>query len=157
MNGLIAGQIEIAERNERRISWTRVPWATALAATVAVAATASLYFAASAGGLVDGRVILPSLVGMGPLSLASVAVTAALAIVGAGVLLGLLAVTTRRPVTIFRIVATALGVASLSMPATIPGPSTAMRLTMAGMHVVVWAVSVGVLATLAGRPVQGVS
>ena len=37
-------------------------------------------------------------------------------------------------------------------PATIPGPSAAMRAAMLAMHVVVWAVSVGVLATLARRP-----
>jgi hypothetical protein len=51
----------------------------------------------------------------------------------------------------FRIVASALALLSLSTPASIPGPSSAMRLTMALMHVMVWAVSVGVLPTLAGR------
>ena len=126
-------------------------WAAAFAALVAAGASAGLYSVASAAGLIDQRVVLPSVLGTGPLSLASVAITAALATLAAGVLFGALARSTRRPVRNFRIVATVLAVLSLSMPATIPGPSIAMRLTMAGMHVIVWAVSFTVLTWLARR------
>lgn len=129
-------------------------WAAVFASLVAVGLTAALFFLSSAAGFVDHRVDLPSVLGVGPLSLASVSATAALATFAAGVLFGVLARWTRRPVRNFRVVATALALLSLSMPATIPGPSIAMRLTMAGMHVIVWAVSVAVLTTLAARPVR---
>lgn len=152
---MIASQIENAERDlPARVAWARLAWAPPLAAIVAVAGTAALYVAAAAAGAVDEGVILPSLIGMGPMSLRSVSLTAVVAILGASIVLGLLAATTRRPVRIYRIVASALAAASLSMPATIPGPPGAMRLTMVGMHVVVWAVSVGVLASLASQRVK---
>jgi hypothetical protein len=135
----------------RRFAWPRLSWATALTALIAVAGSAAVYLLVSAAGLVDKRVVLPSLIGMGPLSLATVSLTSAVAVVSAGILLGALAATTRRPLTIFRIVASVLALLSLSMPATIPGPPPAMRLTMALMHVLIWAASVGVLPMLASR------
>jgi hypothetical protein len=135
----------------RRVAWPRLALATAVAALIAVVGNAALYLLASAAGLVNERVVLPSLIGTGPLSLATVALTSAVAVVGAGILLGVLAATTRRALRMFRIAASALALLSLSTPATIPGPSSAMRLTMALMHVMVWAVSVGVLPTLASR------
>lgn len=142
-------------RDGRRIFAARLTWATIVASLVAIGATAALYSVASALGFVDQRIIIPSVLGMGPLSLASVSATAAIATVGAGILLGVLTASTRRPLRNFRAVATAVAVLSLSMPATIPGRSLAARLTMAGMHIVVWAVSLGVLARLAMRPVGG--
>ena len=142
-------------RGRGRMSAAPLAWATVFAALVAVGATVALYSFASAAGFVDQRVLLPSLLGMGPLSLASVSVTAALATLAAGVLLGVLARSTRLPVRNFRVLATVLAVLSLSMPATIPGPSLAMRLSMAGMHVIIWTVSVGVLPRLATRPATG--
>jgi Family of unknown function (DUF6069) len=140
-------------RDGGQISAARLTWATVFAALIAVGATMALYSLASAAGLIDPRVVLPSVFGMGPLSLASVSATAALATAAAGVVLGVLARSTGRPLRNFRVLATALAVLSLSMPATIHGPSAAMRLTMAGMHVIVWAVCVGVLARLARRPI----
>jgi Family of unknown function (DUF6069) len=142
-------------RDGGRITVAQLTWATVFASLGAVGATVALYSFASAAGFVDLRVVLPSVLGMGPLSLASVSATAALATLAVGVLLGVLARSTRRPVKNFRVLATVLAVLSLSMPAAIPGPSLAMRLTMAGMHVIVWAVSLGVLARLATRPVRG--
>jgi len=135
-----------------RVSWARLAGSTVLAALVAIDATVALYALASVTGLVDRHVILPSPIGMGPLSLASVAATAAMATVAAGLLLGVLAASTRRPVLYFRIVASILAATSVLMPATIPGPPLTMRLVMGGMHVIVWAVSVSVLAR---RPVRG--
>jgi hypothetical protein len=135
-----------------RVSWARLARATVLAGLVAIGSTVALYALASVAGLVDRHVILPSPIGMGPLSLASVAATAAMATVGAGLLLGVLAASTRRPVFYFRVGASILAAISLLMPATIPGPPLTMRLVMSGMHVIVWAVSVSVLAR---RPVRG--
>ena len=129
--------------------------ATVVAAVVGLAANAVLYLLAVGGGLVDERVALPSLLGMGPLSLASVSLTTLAATVAAGIVLAAFFATTRRPVRIFRTVATVLALASLAMPLTIPGPPPAMRLTMGAFHIVVWSVSVGVLATLAGRDKEG--
>src|SRR5215831_19263264 len=103
----------------RRVAWPRLAQATAVATLIAVVGNAALYLLASAAGLVNERVVLPSLIGMGPLSLSTVAV------VGAGILLGVLAATTRRALKMFRIVASALALLSLSTPATIPGPSSA--------------------------------
>lgn len=135
-------------RNRGRISWPRFAIATGLSALLALAATELVYFAASAAGLVDRRVMLPSLVGMGPLSPGSVAVTAVAASIGAGILIAALTLTTRRPVTYFRIVATALALFSIAMPATIPGPPVGMRLAMAIMHVAEWAAIITALAAV---------
>ena len=154
MTELSTTQLHQARGEGRRVAWPRLPLATAVAALIAVVGNVALYLLASAADLVDERVVLPSLIGMGPLSLATMALTSAVAVVGAGILLGVLAATTRRALKMFRIVASALALLSLSMPATIPGPSSAIRLTMALMHVMVWAVSVGVLPTLASRRLE---
>lgn len=136
----------------RRIAWGQLSRAAALAVIAAVAGCAAVYAIASALGIVDRGVVLPSLLGMGPLSLASVSVTAAVATVATAIAFGVLAVTTRRPIRNFRVVATLLAVLSLSLPATIPGPPAAMRIAMAAMHALVWVVSVGVLtAPVGGR------
>ena len=129
--------------------------ATVAAVVVGLAANAVLYLLAVVGGFIDERVVLPSLLGRGPLTLASVSLTTLAATVAAGMVLAAFFAATRRPDRIFRIVATLLALASLAMPLTIPGPPLAMRLTMAAFHVVVWAVSVGVLATMAGRDTAG--
>jgi Family of unknown function (DUF6069) len=134
------------------IAWGRLAWATGLAIIIAVAGSAAVYLIASAVGAVDRDVVLPSLLGNGPLSLASVSVTVAVVTVAAAIVFGVLSAWTRRPVRNFRVVATVLAVLSLSSPATIPGPPAAMRIAMGTMHLVVWAVSIGVLATLARRP-----
>lgn len=142
-------------RERWHISVAQLIRGTVCAAFIAVVATVVLLSLASAAGFVDPRVVLPSMIGMGPLSLASVSATAALATLAAGFLFAVLAWSTRQPVRNFRVLATVLAVLSLLMPATIAGPAIAMRLTMAGMHVIVWAVSLGVLTRLATRPVRG--
>lgn len=134
-----------------RFSWARLVGATLLAALVAIGSCVAVYALASLVGLVDRHVILPSPIGMGPLSLASVAATATIATVGAGLLLGGLAALTRRPVLYFRVAVSILAAFSLLMPATIPGPPLSMRLVMGGMHVIVWAVMVSVLPELSVR------
>lgn len=143
-----------ADRGQARngvepVTWISLILATGVAELARVVSSGVVFLAASAASLIDRHVILPSLIGMGPMSLASVAATAAAATVGSGALLGVLNLTTRRPIRNHRVAGTVLALLSLSMPATIPGPSPAMRLTMAAMHVAVWAASVGVLATLA--------
>jgi hypothetical protein len=137
------------------IAWGRLAWATGLAIIIAVAGSAAVYLIALAVGAVDHGVVLPSLLGNGPLSLASVSLTAAVVTLGAAIVFGILGASTRQPVRNFRVVTTVLAFLSLSLPATIPGPPAAMRVAMAAMHLVVWTVSVGVLASLAHRPQVG--
>ena len=144
----------IGIRDGGRISVARMTWATVFGVLISVGASVALYSLAAAAGFIDRQVVLPSVLGFGPLSVASVSVTAALATLAAGVVLGVLARSTRQPIRNFRVLATGLGVLSLTLPATISGPSIGMRVTMAGMHVIVWAVSLGVLATLAAQPVR---
>ena len=50
---------------------------------------------------------------------------------------------------LFRIIAAVVLVLSLVPPATVPDVPVAMRLSLAVMHVVAWAVSVGLLTALA--------
>lgn len=132
------------------LSWPRLAAAIPISALAALAVSEALYLAARTAGLLDRTVVLPSSIGMGPLSPQSVAVTALGAALGAGVLLAALVATTRRPLRNFRAAATLLALASLSMPATIPGPPVRMRLAMAAMHVAVWAVAVAFLPAAAG-------
>jgi len=136
-----------------KLGWSRLIPGSGVAAMAAVGASAAIYLIASAAGLVDRGVLLPSLAGMGPLRLASVSVTAAAATIGAAILFAVLLATTRRPIRNFRVAATTLAVLSLSMPATIQGPPRAMRLAMAAMHVATWAVSVFLLPKLS-QPVE---
>lgn len=151
-NRIRTQDVDIADGGS--ISVARLAWATVFAALIAVGASVALFSLATAAGFVDQRVVLPSVLGMGPLSVASVSATAALATLAAGVVLGILARSTRQPVRNFRVLATALAVLSLALPATIPGPSVDMRVAMAGMHVIVWAVGLAVLTTLASRPLR---
>ena len=148
-------QVTVARpEDDGPISWGRLGWGTLLSVIAGMVATGILFAAASAAGLVDARVVLPTVIGSGPLNLAAVWAATVAAVVGASLLLAVLAVTTRRAVGVFRVVATVLAVASLSLPLTVAGPTAGMRLTMAAMHVVVWVVCVGLLATLARREVR---
>ena len=65
-------------------------WATGRAIITAVDGSAAVYLIALAVGAVDRDVVLPSLLGNGPLSLASVSLTAAVVTDGAAILFGIL-------------------------------------------------------------------
>lgn len=136
-----------------RLSWARIGAGTGAGVLVAVAACESIYLLASTAGWTDASARIPSLLGTGPLSPASVAVTVLVATIGAGLVLAGFMLTTRHPVRNFRVLATVLALLSLLMPATIPGPPASMRLVLAAMHVAVWAATTWVLAGLAGREV----
>lgn len=133
------------------VNWPRFGAATAVAAAVAAAAVVVIDLLAASAGAIEPSVVLPSLLGAGSLTLASVASTAVVATLGSALLLGVLALATRRPITYFRVAATVLAALSLVMPLTIPGPGPTMRAVMAVMHVAVWATSVWVLSRLAVR------
>jgi hypothetical protein len=81
-----------------------------------------------------------------------VAVTSVIGTVGAAFVFTIIGLFALQPVRLFRIVATVVLALSFVMPATqIPGAPVAMILSMEVMHVVAWAVSVGMLTTLARR------
>ena len=135
-----------------RIAWGRLPWVALVAALTAAVTNALVYFAASGLGFISQGVLLPSPSGGAPLTVSQVAVTSVIGTAGAAFVFAIIGLFARRPVGLFRVVATVVLVLSFLMPATqIPGAPVAMTLSMEVMHVVAWAVSVGMLTTLARR------
>ena len=133
------------------ISYGRLPGVALLAAVAAALANALVYFAASGLGTISQSILLPSPVGMSPLTVRLVVITSVIGAIGAAIIFALIGRFARHPVRLFRIVAGVVLVLSFSMPATVPGVPVAMKLSLAVMHVVTWAVSVGLLTTLVRR------
>jgi heme A synthase len=131
------------------ISYARLPGVALLAAIAAALANALVYFAASGMGTISRGLLLPSPMGVSPLTVGLVAITSVMGAIGAAIVFTIIGLFARHPVRLFRIVAAMVLVISFVMPATIPGVPVAMRLSLAVMHVVAWAVSVGLLTTLA--------
>ena len=137
---------------KERIAYGRLPWVALLAALVAAVANALVHFAASGLGFIPQSVLVPTPSGEHPLTVAPVVVSSVVRAIGAAIVFAIIGLFARRPVRLFRIVATVVLVLSFLMPATqIPGAPVAMILSMEVMHVVAWAVSVGMLTTLARR------
>jgi hypothetical protein len=134
-----------------RISYASLLWAAPLAAVAAALANALVYFAASGLGAISRSVLLPSPVGLTPLTAGLVMTASVIGAVGAALVFAVIGLLARRPVGLFRIVATVVLVLSFVPPATIPEVSVAMRLSLAVMHVVAWAVSAGLLTALVRR------
>jgi Family of unknown function (DUF6069) len=133
------------------ISYGRLPGVALLAAVAAALANALVYFAASGLGTISQSILLPSPMGMSPLTVRLVVITSVIGAIGAAIIFALIGLFARHPVRLFRIVAGVVLVLSFSMPATVPGVPVAMKLSLAVMHVVTWAVSVGLLTTLVRR------
>ena len=133
------------------ISYPRLPGVALLAALAAAVANTLVYFAASALGTISQDVLLPSPMGVSPLTVGLVATTSVIGTIGAAIVFAIIGLFARRPVRLFRIVATVVLVLSFVMPATVPGVPVAMRLSLVVMHVVAWAVSAGLLTTLARK------
>ena len=131
------------------ISYERLPGVALLAALAAALANALVYFAASGLGTISQSVLLPSPMGLSPLTVGLVVITSAIGAIGASIVFAIIGLLARRPVRLFRIVAAVMLVLSLVPPATVPGVPVAMRLSLAVMHVVAWVVSVGLLTALA--------
>jgi hypothetical protein len=123
----------------------------ALAALGAAVINAGIYFGASGLGLISHSPPLPTPGGEQPLTVASVAIGSTVGAVGAAIVFALIGLFARRPVRLFRIVATVVLAISLVDPLIIPGVPVAMLLLLMVMHVVTWSVSVGLLTTLARR------
>lgn len=133
-----------------RVDWGRLPVAALAAAAAAAVACALLFVLESAVGIIDSSVSLPSMIGTGPVSIASVAVAAAVYSVLAAIAFAVIGLI-RRPIRVFWIVSVVALLLSLALPFTVPGPPPGMRVGLALMHVATWAANVGILTTLARR------
>ncbi len=136
------------------ISYTRLSWAALLAVLLAAATNALVYFAASGLGIVSRGVLLPSPMGLSPLTVGMVVTASVVGAIGAALVFAIIGLLAQRPVRQFRRVAAVVLVLSLVPPATIPGVPLVMRITLGVMHMVTWAVSVGLLTALARRRVS---
>ena len=136
------------------ISYTRLLWAALLAVLLAAVTNAQVYFAASRLGIVSRGVLLPSPMGLSPLTVGMVVTASVVGAIGAALVFAIIGLLARRPVRLFRIVAAVVLVLSLVPPTTIPNVPLVMRITLGVMHVVTWAVSVGLLTALARRRVS---
>lgn len=133
------------------VSYRRLAWVAPIAALVAAAANALVYFAASALGFVTQEVLIPTPGGESPLTVAPVVVSSAAGALGAAAVLAVIGLFSRRPVRLFQITAFMVLMLSFAMPLTIPGAPVAMVLSLELMHVVAWALIVVLLTTLACR------
>lgn len=133
------------------ISYGRLPGMALHAAVAAALTNALVYFAASELGTISQSVLLPSPMGVSPLTVGLVVITSVIGTVGAAIVFAIIGLFARRLVRLFRIIATLVLVLSFAMPATVPGVPEAMRLSLVVMHVVAWTVSVGLLTTLASQ------
>jgi hypothetical protein len=126
-----------------RIPFGRIVRAGAIAAVGAVLANVLVYFVASALGWMPATYINPQL--GRPIGVGEVVGATLPGAVGATIVFALLARFTRRPVTIFRIVAVIVLVLSFLSPLALPGAPLSLILSLEIMHVVAAAVIVGVL------------
>lgn len=134
-----------------RLAWRRLLPVALLAALLAAVANALVYFAASGLGFIPQDVLVSSPGGEQPIGLAPVVVSSVAGALGAALVFALIGLFSRRPVRLFRIVATGVLVLSFAMPLTISRAPLSMVLSLEAMHVVTWAVAVGLLTTLARR------
>ena len=133
---------------KERIAYRKLPWVALLAALTAAVANALVYFAALGLGFLPQSVLVPTPGGEHPLMVAPVVVSSVFGAIGAAIVFAIIGLFARRPVRLFRIAATVVLVLSFAMPLTIPGVPVAMILSLEVMHVVAWAVIVGLLTTL---------
>lgn len=136
---------------DESIAWSRLPVVALLAAVVAAVANVLVYFAASALGLIPENVLIPTSSGESPLTVGMVAGASVFGAVGAAIAFIVVGLFARRPVRLFRRVAAVALALSFIPPLTIPGAPVAMILSLEVMHVVAWAMIVGLLTTLARR------
>ena len=141
---------------KERIAYRKLPWVALLAALIAAVTNTLVYFAASGLGFIPQSVLITTPSGEHPLTVAPVVVSSVVGAIGAAIVFAIIGLFAPRPVRLFRTVATVVLVLSFAMPLTIPGAPVAMILSLEVMHVVAWAVIVGLLTTMA-REAKAVS
>lgn len=137
------------------MDFRRLAGVALLAALIAAVANALVYFVASAVGAISPDVLVPSPTGESPITVGTVVLASAVGAVGAAVVFAVIGRFARRPVRLLVIVATVVLVLSLFSPATIPGASLGMILSLEAMHLVAGVSSIGLLATLARKGQTG--
>ena len=135
----------------RRLDWPRLLWAAPLGAAAAAAVSAVVFAVESDLGLIDHTVKLPSMIGMNPASVESVAITAMVVSLWGAIALAAVAAVAARPIRPFWILSTIVLILSFALPATVAGPPLSMRVAMMVLHVATWGTSVSLLTTLARR------
>lgn len=137
-----------------RVSYSRLLWVAPLTALAAALAAALVFTVAAALGAISPIVRVPSPLGLQPLTLASVAITAIIATVWAAIVFAFVGLFASRPISVFRIVALVVLILSFTLPFTVAGIPPLMLASLLLMHVVVAAIDVGLLTTLGGRSVR---
>lgn len=131
--------------SSERVAYGKLPWAAPLAGLVAAVLNAVVYLVAAALGAMPQDLDIN---GQGPLTLGPVMSLLFVPALVGGVVFALLGRFTRRPVTIFRILAAVLLVLSFVTPFSIPAAPVGMIVALELMHVIAAVVIVGVLTTL---------
>ncbi len=140
-----------AARGPHAVAWKRLPRAVLLAMLTAVLANTLIYLVAWETGLIPSNVGVRSPFGFGPISLAAVVAGSAFGALGGSVVFALIGRFSRRPVRLFRIIATLALLPTLRTPLTIEGAPLSMVVSLEAMHIITYAVTVWVLTTVA-RP-----
>lgn len=131
------------------LTLARLLRATLLAALAAALANAIVYAIAEAVGALPNSVLVPTASGERPLALGEVVFGSVVPIVGAGIVLAVLARFTDRPLrALWRIAAVVLLI-SLGGPLALPDAPGDMVVALTFMHVVAAAVGLSVLTRLA--------
>lgn len=133
------------------VAWRRLPPVALLAALAAALANTLVYYAALGLGFIPQDVLIASPGGEAPLTVGPVVISSLAGAVAAAVVFAVVGLLSRRPVRTFRIVAAVALVLSFVPPVTIAGAPIAMIVSLEVMHVVAWAVIVGLLTTLARK------
>lgn len=139
---------EISVRSEK-ILWRKLPGVALLAAVAAAVANTLVYFAASGLGFISRDVLVSTSGGESPITAGMVFGASVAGAIGATIVFVVIGLLARRPFRLFQWTSVVVLVISLIPPLTIPSAPVAMILTLEVMHVVAWAVIVGLLSTLA--------
>lgn len=123
--------------------------ATPVAAVAAALANAIVYGLAEVAGALPNNVLVPTAAGERPLALGEVVFGSAMPIIGAGIVLAILARFTERPLRAFWKIAAVVLLISLGGPFTLPDAPGDMVIALTFMHVVAAVVGLSVITKLA--------
>ena len=131
-----------------RVAYRALVWVAPLAAIGAVIGNVILYGLGRVTGIISDAVLIRAT--QQPLAVSAVISTSLVGVLGATSVYTLLGFT-RRPITLFRLVAVIVLIGSVTTPFSLTGASDAYRLLLLVMHVVVAAFVVVLLTTRARR------
>lgn len=143
-------EARIAGVSTEGLSWRRLPFAALAAAVAASAANVIVFFIASSAGFISPDVLVPAANGEAPITAGMVVASSVAGTLAATLVFAGFGLFSRRPVGVFRIASVVALAVSLAMPFTLAAPIP-MTLSLEAMHIVAWAVIVGVLTTFARK------